>query len=99
MSVQQSITDYCDSDNNYEAPNVARLKDQTPADLSIVVHLGAEVYHKCRSGGVPGCPNQHWQIETGTIEEAIEEELRPCGSCQPIDYRIGTDEENATEGQ
>jgi hypothetical protein len=98
MSIQQALTDYCDGED-YEAPNVARLKNQTTADLSVVVYLGAEVYHKCRVGDISGCPNQHWKIERGTVEEAIEEELRPCGSCQPIDYRIGTDEETAIGGR
>jgi hypothetical protein len=87
-TIQQSVTEFLDADaDEFEEPDVQQTKRTTAVDVSICVHLGVDVYHRYLSDEVCGCPNHSGATEVGTIEDAIEAELRPCGSCNPPDYR------------
>jgi hypothetical protein len=86
-TIQQSVTDYLDANaGEFEEPDVQQTKRTTAVDVSTRVHLGVDVYHRYLSDEICGCPNHSGATEVGTIEDAIEAELRPCGSCQPPDY-------------
>jgi hypothetical protein len=87
-TIQQSVTEFLDADaGELEAPNIQQIKRTTAVDLSLTVCLGVNVYHRHLCDGVCGCPNYSGTVEVGTIEDAIEEGIRPCGSCNPPDYR------------
>jgi hypothetical protein len=91
-TIQQSVTEFLDTDDDeLAAPNIKQTKRTTEVDLSEKVCLGADVYHRYLHGGVCGCPNYSGTVEVGIIEDAIEAELRPCGSCCPSDYRPTAD--------
>jgi hypothetical protein len=93
-TIQQSVTEFLDAGaDEYEAPKIKRLKRTTAVDLSTRVHLGVNVYHRYLCEEVCGCPEHSGTTEAGTIEDAIEAQLRPCGSCNPPDYREHVDNE------
>lgn len=86
-ATQTSVTEYLSGDADLRPQKVAQYKRKTATDLQRSVYLGPNSYHRDRAG-LPGCPNSNWDLEEGTIEDAIEGELDPCSSCHPIDYRV-----------
>lgn len=96
---QGSVTEFLECNaEDLQPPKVEQYKRTTVGDLSTDVFLGWRTYHRYRPSGIPGCPNADWDLEEGTIEDAIEQLLRPCKACCPPDYRPGDDTKADTDG-
>ncbi len=99
-ATQTSVSEFLSANaEELQSPKVEQYKRHTAADLQRSVFLGPNSYHRSRSG-IPGCPNSNWELEEGTVEDAIEDELDPCNGCHPVDYRVvedhpASDEETA----
>jgi len=76
--------------NGYELlPSELQAVIDEAVDLFSTVWLGAECYHTHRGALGPGCPEFIGTdaLERGTLVEAADRGLRPCGNCSPNDYR------------
>ncbi|WP_330633763.1 hypothetical protein [Halocatena halophila] len=97
-AIQTTVAQFLDCDDHRpDEPTINHQEEQTgdeslkyrnPADLEATVFLGTECYHSSRGPGIPGCPHARYNLTEGTIEDAIDEELTPCKSCHPPDYRV-----------
>ena len=77
--------------NSDHAADVTTIKQTTAIDTTQRVYLGDEKYH-----ATLGC--LRGVGEPATIATAIEQDLRPCGRCQPPDYRSHGKTSTADEG-
>lgn len=90
-TIQASVTQYLDTNvGEFDSPDVARIKQRTPVDVTTKVYIGNGVYHRYQQGGISGCPQ--WGKEPATIADAIERDIDPCQNCNPPDYRRTPDE-------
>lgn len=52
---------------------------------------GGEAYHRATDWG-PACVDQIGRLDEHTLADAVDEDLRPCRQCEPVDYRrLATD--------
>lgn len=66
-------------------PTARAVRDDV--DLDETVWFGNGVaYHRDAEWG-PACPDVIGTADEHTLDEAAEEELRPCKDCNPVDYR------------
>jgi hypothetical protein len=92
-TIQSSVTQYLDGDaDDFDSPDVARIKQRTPVDITTKIYIGNGVYHGYQQGGISGCPHSRWRQEPATIADAIERDIEPCHNCDPPDYRRTPDE-------
>lgn len=79
-STQVSIDEFLDA---YEEPDESA--DESDDDSEIVfASKGGDRYHAERCG-IPACPDING--EQITLQIAAKRQLRPCGRCNPTDYR------------